>query len=80
MAIRGVYTQAEKEMIERTNKTQDMLAGWAKEARRRVATVESMKNVAARMDYWNPLWRDANYAANTRWGSIIAFPMYEERF
>jgi hypothetical protein len=45
-----------------------------------VASQESIQNMAFAVDRWNPLWRDADYAANTRWGSNIAFPMYEERF
>jgi acyl dehydratase len=28
------------------------------------------------VDYWNPLWRDEDYAKNTRWGGITAPPMY----
>ena len=44
-----------------------------------VASEESIKNMGAAVDYWNPLWRDDNYAANTRWGGIIAPPMYEQK-
>jgi acyl dehydratase len=80
MAVRGVYTEAEEKMLTETNKKIDPMVGWAQTPTRMVATEESMQNMAFAVDRWNPLWRDDNYGASTRWGSMIAFPMYEERF
>jgi acyl dehydratase len=79
MAVRGVYTKAEEEMIAAADKVADTLVGWG-EFPNRVATVESMKNFALMADQWNPLWRDEDYAARTRWGSIIAVPTYQGNF
>jgi len=78
MAVRGVYTKEEKKMVADFEKHADMLFGWAKSLPRWVATEESIKNMALAVDYWNPLWRDDNYAAGTRWGGIIAPPMYQD--
>jgi len=80
MAVRGVYTKAQQEMLDESNKIADTLVGWAKSPIKMVATEESIIRWAIGVDYWNPLWRDQNYAENTRWGSIIAFPGYLERF
>jgi acyl dehydratase len=80
MAIRGVYTEAEQEMIAAFNKDADMLVGWAKPLSKQVASEDSIKNMAVSVDCWNPLWTNENYAMNTRWGGIIAPPMYQERF
>ncbi len=79
MAVRGVYTEVEKKMLAKLEKAADKLEGWAK-ITNQVATAESIKNNNYATDPWNPLWRDENYARNTRWGSIIAFPTYEYRF
>lgn len=35
-----------------------------------------MRNFARANDYWNPLWHDEKYARYTRWGGIVAHPMY----
>lgn len=80
MAVCGQYTKAQRKMVDDTNKTADTLVGWAKSPTRMVATEEAIKNVGLSADYWNPLWHDNNYAMNTRWGSIIAFPFFQERF
>ncbi len=80
MVTRGVYTAAEQKMIDDTNKMADTVVGWAKPPTPMVATEESMKSYGRSVDYWNPLWYDDNYAANTRWGSIIAAPFYDDRF
>jgi acyl dehydratase len=57
-----------------------MVPGWFKSPERMVVTEESIKSTAAAIDPWNPLWNDGNYAANTRWGSLIAPPMYEQKY
>jgi acyl dehydratase len=79
MAVRGEYTKAEEEMIAATNAKMDTMVGWLSSPNR-IATEESMKNVALSVDMWNPLWNDEQYAAGTRWGGIIAFPMFQGNF
>ena len=80
MAVRGVYTEAEQKMIDDTNKKADELVGWVKPETTLAADEDSVKLWANSVDYWNPLWRDDNYARDTRWGSIIAAPFYQDRF
>lgn len=79
MAIRGVYTEAEQKMLDDANKNMDARVGWYKSPDPMVATEESMLNYAYIIDPKNPLWRDENYARNTRWSSPIAFPTFIER-
>jgi hypothetical protein len=80
MVVRGVYNKTEEEMIEATNAVMDKMVGWVKVAGKVMATAESMKGMAQSVDRWNPFWYDENYAAGTRWGSLIAFPMYQGSF
>jgi acyl dehydratase len=79
MAVRGVYTEAEKKMIADFEKRTSTAFGWAKMPVH-VATEESMKRTAQAWDCWNPLWQNDNYAVNTRWGGVIALPMYQDSF
>lgn len=84
MAIRGVYTEEEKKLLEDFEKSAGMLSGWDKNLSRAVggggASEESIKNMAIAVDWSNPLYNDEKYAAYTRWGSIIAPPMYPDCF
>jgi len=79
MAVRGVYTEAEQKMIDVTLKKMETMVGWASFSNR-MATEEAMKSMAISVDPWNPLWSDDNYAAGTRWGGIIAFPLFQGNF
>jgi hypothetical protein len=87
MAVRGDYTSAEQEMMKTWEEDWRSLVGWMGEMRsleipypifHRVATRDLIEHFAGAADYWNPLWRDENYARNTRWGGIIAPPFYYE--
>lgn len=87
MAVNGVYTEAEKKMMEAWHEDWRGLVGWMGETRtaeipypifHRVATEDLIKHFAGAADWWNPLWSDENYARNTRWGGIIAPPFYYE--
>ena len=80
MAVRGEYPKALEKMVAETNKRMDAAVGWSKPPTRIVATEQAMKSMALGVDRWNPLWRDNNYAAGTRWGDIIAFPMFQGSF
>jgi acyl dehydratase len=79
MAVRGVYTQPIKKMLEDTNRAADKMVGWVKLANR-AASEESIKNYGLSQDPFNPLWHDDNYAADARWGGIIAAPFYQYSF
>ena len=87
MAVRGVYTKLEEEMLAEWGKRADLRVGWAGEPLspkvgrgvvNRVASKELISKLAMASDYRNPLWRDESYARNTRWGGIIAPPFFEE--
>lgn len=84
MAVRGVYTEEEKKLLEDFEKSADTLAGWDKKLSRVVgggfASEESIKNMAIAVDWVNPLYSDEKYAAYTKWGGIIAPPMYTDCF
>jgi acyl dehydratase len=80
VAIRGVYTAGEEAVLAEFARTAGEMSGWARSLRRRTATEESIQAYANAVDCWNPVWRDNDYAVNTRWGGIIAPPMYQDAF
>lgn len=80
MATRGEYNKAQQKMLDDANQRAAKMEGWVKSPNRMVATEEAMRSYVNALDYWNPLWRDDNYARSTRWGGIIAFPGFQERF
>ena len=49
-------------------------------ADQRITTAEpySMKLWARAFDPKNPLYHDEHYAASTKWGELIAAPLYQE--
>lgn len=87
MAVRGVYTQEEKKLIEQW-KTDREPARWLADkptrykehhsVNYRTVTKDLILNMANAIPDKNPLWRDESYASNTRWGSIIAPPYFEQ--
>jgi acyl dehydratase len=78
MVVRGIHNAAEKKMLDDFNAAVDKARGWGK-SDKQLCTEESMIARAMAFDYKNPLWRDHNYARGTRWGGIIAVPMYQSR-
>ncbi|MFC1945745.1 MaoC family dehydratase N-terminal domain-containing protein [Chloroflexota bacterium] len=74
MAVRGEYNKAEEKMLADTAAKMETLVGWAKSPMPMVASGEAMKTFGFSNDKWNPMWYDEKYAANTRWGSIVAIP------
>jgi len=80
MAVRGVYSKAEQDVIDDFNKRNEKAAGWARPREMPIATEEAIKKFAMSVDRWNPLWQDNVYATGTRWCGIIAPPCYEGRF
>ncbi len=86
MAIRGVYTKQEEEMLAEWRERADKLIGWVGDTPTNekaypvfhpVATKDLIFHMACAADYKNPLWRDENYARKTRWGGIIAPPVFQ---
>lgn len=87
MAVKGVYSDAEKRMLEEWNGREDPFVGWLGNeptntipypVYHREVTKELIESMAYAMDYENPLWRDERYASATRWGGVIAPPFYEQ--
>ncbi|WP_233808871.1 FAS1-like dehydratase domain-containing protein [Paraburkholderia sp. HP33-1] len=84
MAVKGVYSKAEERMIAEFEKKSAELTGWVGEMPsaefafpgHRVASKELIHHMATAADFKNPLYRDEQYARNTRWGGIIAPPFY----
>lgn len=80
MAVRGVYTEKEKEFIANFNKFADERVGWAKTYKVPLVTEEDIVQVNYAVDPWNPLWALPRYAASSRWGSCIAHPFYSKYY
>lgn len=88
MVVRGVYTPREEEIVADFRERAEDLIGWVGDVTtdgdpcmvaHRVASRDLILQMAYAVDYWNPLWRDENYASKTRWGNIIAPPFFLER-
>lgn len=83
MAIRGVYTEEEKKWIAEVEKVKGK-ESWLGEnfaddmypLTTRVATRDAIRHFCNAIGDENPLWRDEEYAKNTRWGGIIAPPSF----
>ena len=87
MAVRGVYSPEEEKMLSEWKEKSARLVGWLGEKAsndvpypvyHRVASRDLVVHMAYAADYWNPIWRDENYARNTRWGQVIAPPFFEQ--
>lgn len=89
MAVRGVYSDIEQQILEDWNKEADTRQGRPMPRSSSLlfpttgspeATFESMKTQAFNVDPWNPFWYKPEYAATSRWGGIIGHPFYVEQF
>ncbi len=87
MAVKGVYSELEKMMLEEWNQREDPFVGWLGDEPantipypvfHRKATQELIENMAYAVDFPNLLWRDDKYARATKWGGVIAPPFYEQ--
>ena len=85
MAVPSVYSDAEREMLATWEREIEAIPGWLDKQPREgkpypfvhlVATRERLELSAVGNDYWNPLWRDEEYAKRTRWGGIIGHPFF----
>lgn len=80
MPRRNVYTPEEQKILDHISAIGDEIYGWQKDQPKRVANIESIIKYNTWSDPWSPVWTDADYAANSRWGSIVAYPLYVDRF
>lgn len=93
MAVRGKYSDLEKEILAEFEKEAATRWGWNKPregvdlmgfgvgvAESPTVTAAVIKQHASRVDPWNPLWNLEGYAFGTRWATIPAHPFFVERF
>lgn len=85
MVVRGVYTAAEEQMLADWKRIEKGGPVWVGDedspenpfpVHHRTATKDLILDSANGIGDRNPLWRDDNYAGNTRWGRIIAPPLF----
>lgn len=85
MFIRGVYSHEEAEALRQWRERSLSLVGWMPDfptedipypVRFRTATKEVIEHQAFTVDFKNLLYRDEAYARKTRWGGIIAPPLF----
>lgn len=79
MAKRYVYNSYEQDMLELFEKDAQSLAGEMEHPARREATKDSIILSCKWGDPWNPLWSDESYAKQTKWGGLVAMPLYTDR-
>lgn len=74
---RGAYNRAIDNMVEGFKKGAKEAVGWGTSMRGSpTVTAKSLINYASSSVKHNFFWLDEKYAAGTRWGGLIAFPMY----
>ena len=78
MPKRGVYNKYEQEMLEDFQTVAGSLVGEMEHPSRSEATLESVIRHSQWGDPWNPLWSNEEYAKNTKWGGLIAMPLYTD--
>ena len=86
MAVRGIYSDLEKKMLETFEKDSESREGWSKPATGMEAafnlagsphvTAAMVQEYGVSNDPWNPFWHDAAWATASRWGGLIAHPWF----
>jgi acyl dehydratase len=72
-----VYNRAIEKMVEGFRKGAKEVVGWGTSRMGSpTVTAKSLMNYASSSVTDNPFWLDEKYAAGTKWGGLIAFPMY----
>lgn len=75
---KDVYNKAMDKMIAGFREGAKAVIGWSKPTRgTSTVTKEALINNARSCVSYNPFWINEAYAANTRWGGLIAFPNLE---
>lgn len=67
------YNKAIDKMVEETRKRMAKAVGWG--SGKAVTAQDLVTNASSSVTY-NPFWINEGYATGTRWGSLIAYPMY----
>lgn len=71
--VADAYNKAIDKMVEETRKRMAKTVGWGSG---KTVTAEGLIDTASTSVTYNPFWLNESYAAGTRWGGLIAFPMY----
>jgi acyl dehydratase len=71
--VTDTYNKAIDKMVEGTRKRMAKAVGWGSG---KTATAQDLISNASSSVSYNPFWINESYAAGTRWGSLIAYPMY----
>jgi acyl dehydratase len=74
--VTAAYNRAIDRMFEDTKKRFAAVGGWAPMRGPAKVTAEELIRHASSIVSYNPFWLDESYAAATRWGGLIAFPMF----
>ncbi|MBN1627927.1 MAG: MaoC family dehydratase [Deltaproteobacteria bacterium] len=78
----GVYSEAEKEMLAKVQNTGGTFGSAPQVSTdafmAMTADKKEMLQYANAFDYWNPLFKNEEYAKKTKYGSIIAVPFFKE--
>lgn len=80
MPRRNVYTPEEQRILDHIAEIGDEIYGWQTDQPKRIANAESIINYNTWSDSWSPIWTDEEYAKKSRWGGIVAYPLYVDRF
>lgn len=74
--VTAVYNRAIDKMVEDCKRRFAEISGWAKPMRGSgLVTAEGLMRSASAVSH-NPFWTNEAYATGTRWGGLIAYPMY----
>jgi acyl dehydratase len=71
--VTDAYNKAIDKMVEETRKRMAKAVGWG--SGKTITAQELISNASSSVTY-NPFWTNESYAAGTRWGGLIAYPMY----
>lgn len=71
--VTEAYNNAIDKMVEETRKRMAKSVGWG--SGKLVTSQDLISNASSSVTY-NPFWINERYAAGTRWGGLIAYPMY----
>ena len=73
--VSAAYNRAIDKMVEDCKRRFAKISGWATGRGSATVTAESLINSASAVSH-NPFWANEGYATGTRWGGLIAYPMY----
>lgn len=72
--VSAAYNRAIDKMVEGFKERASTMIGWGRG--RGSATVTSQQLINSAHVTYNPFWTNEGYASGTRWGGLIAYPMY----